>query len=565
MTLKKAPSYLLSLSTALFLQATTPARSQELAASGDTLKARTGISIKSNLLWSAAAEPNLAVEIPVGEHVTVGAAAGIKTWPRWLFWDNDIADNDVHWRNFAVVPQMRYYFSKIYDGWFAGVDFVYTHFNVGNVSFPFGMYPEAKDYRLQGSFWGAGITAGRTWWLGEHWRIEAEAGVAGGLAAYDRYDCAHCGSKLADERKAAVVPKVGISIAYNPVARSQRRSRSNTVYLSGETSPLTLMSPPVAFVVHLAEVASAPTVGDNLAAGSPWILPVGDYRPLDYLTRPGRDSILYVQYPVDSYALDPAFGQNGKALEALTTALKDISADRRTNELLVSVVGLASIEGPRVRNDSLAVRRARSVADYLAQETGLPRRNFEVIGKGEAWDWFSAQLAAGAEGLDSQDVTRLQEILASTNDPDERERKIRSDARLYRQVVDNLLSDQRNAGYIRVYYGTAPDPVAGKMNGEVASLLKAKRYREAVRVLQADPALLERIKTDAEAMNAYGVALYFTALDNHDAAAEAEAIALLKKAAEKGSTCAATNLKGIDTYGPARKEYEAWQQALKEE
>ena len=545
--------------------APTPTRSQERSASEDTVKARTGISIKSNLLWSAAAEPNLAVEIPVGEHVTVGVAAGIKTWPRWLFWDNDTADNDVHWRNFAVVPQMRYYFSKIYDGWFAGVDFVYTHFNVGNVSFPFGMYPDAKDYRLQGAFWGAGITAGHTWWLGEHWRIEAEAGVAGGLAAYDRYDCAHCGSKLADERKAVAVPKVGISIAYNPVARSQRRSRSTTVYLSGETSPLTLMSPPVAFVVHLAEVASAPTVGDNLATKSPWVLPVGNYRPLDYLTRPGRDSILYVQYPVDSYALDPSFGENGKTLEALTAALKEIGADARTNELMVSVVGLASIEGPKVRNDSLAVRRARAVADYLAEQTGLPRRNFEVIGKGEAWDWFSDQLAAGGDGMDSQDVTRLQEILASTNDSDERERKIRSDARLYRQVVDNLLSDQRNAGYIRVYYGTAPDPVAGKMNGEVASLLKAKRYREAVRVLQADPALLERIKTDAEAMNAYGVALYFTALDNHDAAAEAEAIALLKKAAEKGSTCAATNLKGIDTYGPARKEYEAWQQALKEE
>ena len=82
--------------------------------------------------------------------------------------------------------------------------------------------------------------------------------------------------------------------------------------------------------------------------------------------------------------------------------------------------------------------------------------------------------------------------------------------------------------------------------------------------LKADKAVMELVHSNPEAANAYGVALYFTALDNKDAAAELQAVSLLQKAAREGSEAAAQNLKGIEIYGPARKEYEAWQEAMKE-
>ena len=121
-----------------------------------------------------------------------------------------------------------------------------------------------------------------------------------------------------------------------------------------------------------------------------------------------------------------------------------------------------------------------------------------------------------------------------------------------------LLADQRTAGYIRLYYGDRPDPVTQKLNDEVYALLNAKRYHETVKVVQADAALMERVQSDAEAANAYGIALYFTALDNKDTDAEEQAIDLIKRAARQGSDAAIENLKGIETYGPARKEYDAW-------
>ena len=516
------------------------------------------LSLRVNLVWAAASEPNIGFEVPVGQHVTLGANLGLKAWPRWGFWDWDEKENDTHWRNFAVVPEIRWWPGNLYEGWFAGADFIYTHYNVGAVSLPFGLYPDASNYRLQGSWWAGGLFGGYSWALGEHFRLEAEAGVAAGLAAYDRYDCKHCGTSLGEDRKVAVVPKVGVNIAWNPVSRTERAARLRERTSTDVQTVVNIVSKPVAFVVHLKDVPSLPSAGDQLAGTDSWVVPVSHYRPLDYQTRPGRDSVLCIRYAVDSDELNPELGGNGASLNKLVADIRAIRSDARNEELLVSIVGLASIEGPVERNDSLSVRRARAVAQYLEKETGLPHRNFEIIGKGEAWDWLRAQLAANPAGLEAGQVEKLNAILYESSDPDVRERRIRSDAALYNAVKTQLLADQRTAGYIRLYYGDRPDPVTQKLNDEVYALLNAKRYHETVQMVRKDAALMERVQSDAEAANAYGIALYFTALDNKDTDAEEQAIDLIKRAARQGSDAAIENLKGIETYGPARKEYDAW-------
>lgn len=517
-----------------------------------------GLSLRLNLAWLAASEPNISFEFPLGRHVTLGANLGLKPWPRWGFWDWDNVNNTTHWRNFAVVPEIRWWPKTLYEGWFTGVDFIYTHYNVGGVSSPFGLYPDAKNYRLQGAWWGGGIFGGHSWALGEHFRLEVEGGVAVGQASYDRYDCAHCGTSLGKERRVVLVPKVGVNIAWNPVSRTERAARAKERIAVEIQKVVNVVSKPVAFVVHLKDVPSLPSVGDELAGRDSWVVPVSQYRPLDYQTRPGRDSVLSVHYPIDGYELDRSLGGNGASMDKLVSDIRAIRSDVRNDELLVSIVGLASIEGPVDRNDTLSVLRARAVAQYLEKETGLPSRNFEVIGKGEAWDWFREQLAANPEGLDAEQVLRLNEILNASADPDVREYMIRSDVTLYNAVKTTLLADQRTAGYIRVYYGDHPDPVTQKLNGEVYALLNAKRYQEAVTVVREDASLMDRVRSDAEAANAYGIALYFTALDSKDAASEEEAFDLVRRAAGQGSAAAVENLKGMETYSRARKEYDAW-------
>ena len=328
----------------------------------DTVSRWQGMSIRTNLLWDALAEPNIGLEFPVGDHWSLGANAGIKTWPRWLIWDNDNVQNTRHWRNFVVAPEVRYYLKEVFDGFFVGADAVYTHFNVGNVTAPFHMYPEVENNRVQGSFWGGGVFAGYAWWPWQHWRIELEAGIAGGLAAYARYECANCGAKLSDERKPALVPKLGVNIAYNTVARDKRPPRGPLVISSTDT--LTVLTPPVAFVVQLGKVKAPETTGDALSKENTWVIPIEQFRPFDYLTRPGKDSLQYVTFPVNSKELDRNFGNNGATLDRIQRVIEKVRDEGRTSELLVSIVGLASIDGPQEANDTLAQARARAVAKF---------------------------------------------------------------------------------------------------------------------------------------------------------------------------------------------------------
>lgn len=531
------------------------------------------MSIRTNLLWDAVAEPNIGLEFAVGDHVTVGANGALKAWPRWLAWDWD-RENPVHWRNFAVVPEVRYYINEVYQGFFAGADAVYTHFNVGQIKFPFGLYPDAYQYREQGSFWGGGLFVGYAWWPFQHWRFELEAGAAMGLAAYDRFDCANCGTKLSEERHAAVVPKLAVNVAYNPVSKDKRKARKAALTLTGRDT-ITVLTPPVTFVVQLQEVKTPETVADTLSRENNWVIPIQKYRPLDYLTRPGRDSITYIRFEKESDVLRRDYPQkpvkdlhrNARTLDQLQKAIETIRDAESTSEILISVVGLASIDGPRVKNDTLALHRARAVADYLQEKTFIGRRHFEIIGKGEAWDWFKDQLEAipdGGEGFTAQEVKSLLDIVYFEPDPDVREKTIKSNPALYKKIVENLLEEQRNSGYIRIYYNNRPSPAVEKMNGPVAKALQAKDYKQAVQTIQADKDLMALVQQDPEAANAYGIALYFTALDKKDQALEKEALGLLQEAARKGSQAAAENLEGIKTYGPARKEYEAWLQIMNE-
>lgn len=513
-------------------------------------------SVRTNLFWLAASEPNIGLEFPVSEKWSVGGNAGLKPWPRWFAWDWDNEKNLTHWRNFAVVPEVRYYFDQVYQGFFTGADFLYTHYNVGAVDIP--LYPEVKSERFQGSYWAGGLFVGYAWWPWQHWRIELEAGAAVGIAAYDRFDCPHCGTKLGEVRKPAVVPKLALNVAWNPLSRDEthKRRAEKALVVSGADT-ITVLTPPVAFVVHTKEVAEPESTGDRLSREFSWVIPIEKYRPFDYLTRPGRDSVEYVHYRLDSYVLERELSDNAGRLDQIRNAVNAIKSDDMTDEMLVSIVGLASIEGKTEHNDSLSIRRARSLADYISSNTGLNRRFFETIGKGEAWDWFRAQAEASSD-------SEVLEIIGNESDADKRERVIKSSASLYDRVKKEYLEDQRNAGYLRVYYGDAPDPATAKLNGPVAALISSKRYAEAVREIESDDAVMERVRSDAEAMNAYAVALYFTALDNKDEQAESRALKMLGEAMEMGSDCARENIEGTKIYGPARKEYEAWIEAMKE-
>ena len=165
------------------------------------------IALRTNLLYDATLSPNLGVEVRVDSAWTVGLLAGINAW------DVDKAKNR-KWRHMLFSLRARKYRDSLFHkGYFEG-DLIYSHFNVGNVKFPFGLYKSVRDRRLQGDLIALGGKYGHSWILARDWRIEAEAGVAVGYAWFKEYDCAVCGTYYGKGDRIFLLPQLGINVVY---------------------------------------------------------------------------------------------------------------------------------------------------------------------------------------------------------------------------------------------------------------------------------------------------------------------------------------------------------------
>ncbi len=176
------------------------------------------VAVKSNLLYAASMNmihgfdapptPNLGVEFYLSGHWTAGLNAGYMPWP-------SDSSKERKWKHLLISPEARYWFCSPFSRDFIGFNAIYSHFNVGKVHFPFGLYPSLRDKRRQGDMVAVGATYGYSWILSPHWSLEAEAGIDVGYAWYKEYDCAHCGTYYGKDKKPFLMPKVGVSIVYN--------------------------------------------------------------------------------------------------------------------------------------------------------------------------------------------------------------------------------------------------------------------------------------------------------------------------------------------------------------
>ena len=435
------------------------------AQSTDGQKGWPGAAVRTNLFWDAAAEPNIGLEFPLGQHFSLGANAGIKTWPRWLFWDNENIQNTTHWRNFAVVPEARYYFDQVYQGLFLAGDLIYTHFNVGNVKFPFGLYPDARDYRLQGDFVGAGVSLGRSWWLGSHWRVEAEAGVGVGYVNANKFECAHCGTQVGTKEGVALVPKLGLNIAYNFKRREQKKQEILEI-VSLPKPPLMKDPEPEPQPVPEPEPALEPEP-DPIAPIllHPVVRLSSEYRPYtpERVLRK-EEGALYVFFPVSKSALERSFtegGQtrdNGPVLDEILQVTEEILNTPSASVSCIQIVGLASIEGSKEYNQAISLARAKALQQYIQDRVPVPDALFETVGGGEAWTELKdivqdLMAGVGESALSQAQLQQVLDVLENETDPARRERKLKAldGGRVYRILNGSLLKDLRNSGYVRVY------------------------------------------------------------------------------------------------------------------
>ena len=491
------------------------------------IQAQKNVAVRNNLVYDVSGTPNLGVDVRMSQHWTLGLTGGYRPWP--------IDDKTSRkWRHLLVAPELRYWNDSTFHKSYWGLNLIYSHFNVGNVTFPFGLYKDVRHHRKEGDLAAIGLFYGRSWRLNRFLRLEGELGMAFGYAWADKYDCTHCGAYYGKKTEPVFIPKLTLNIVYQKIEKKAKEPIITPI----DTTP----PPPPVLAVH--PVADNTGKAGVLQKDNPVLAHISEYRPYDR-TRVLRKEkgALYVHFPVDKSLLSRDFRDNAATLDRIVDITRQVMADSTSSVRRIQIVGLASIEGRVQHNEQLSSDRAQALKQYVQQHVPQATDNlFDVASGGEAWAELRDQIndivnemGASGQEADGARLAALKEALQlidSEPDLTRREQKLRQldRGRTFDYIKKNLLADQRNSGYLRIYYDYVPDTAAATIN-QASQLLQQERYAEALSLLQS-------VKDDPRAWNALGVALWNTG--SRDAALD-----FFRRAAQQGNADAKENLRQL--------------------
>ena len=487
-------------------------------------------TISNNLLYDATLTPNLRLGARLSEHWSMGLTAGFRPWPT----DDNKSKK---WKHLLLAPDVRYWTDSVNVHHFFGFDLIYSHYNIAEVKFPFGLWKSVRDERRQGDLAAIGAYYGYSWPLGRFWNLETHIGLAVGYTWYDRYQCGHCGKKIGDDKKVFVMPQAGVSIVYNIPGRP-RKVESPIVSPVVEV-PDTTKEAVQPFVASFSPVPEFKGRAGQLQLENAMVTHVSEYRPYDRtrILRKEKDA-LFVHFDFGKSKLRTDYRENSTTLDRIVDITRQIMDDSVSHVKKIQLVGLASFEGNPAINERLALKRAMALQHYIQQEVSVPDSLFETIGGGEAWADFRDQLNdLVAEGVENHiDLQKVIEIIDQEQDAKVRERRIKrlDKGRTWAYLKEHVLKDQRNSGFVCIYYDYLPDKAAATINeaNELLTTDCSDCHHEALRILQT-------VRNDERAQNALGVAYWLCG--QHE-----EAMECFRRAAANGNANAQENLRQLE-------------------
>lgn len=287
----------------------------------------------------------------------------------------------------------------------------------------------------------------------------------------------------------------------------------------------------------LPAVASRSSVAEHLASDNPILKPIDELMPYNPDVPLRRMShALYVHFPVNKSVLLEDYRDNRQTLERIIDLVSQIEADSVSSIAKIRIVGLSSPEGPVDFNTRLSHERALEFKEYLVSKgISLPDSLYEIVAGGEAW----ADLKDVVGESDLEGKMELIAIIDDIDDLNRREQLVRkhNGGKSYRYLCQSVFADQRNAGYIQVYYHVVSDQAAQTIN-EASDLLRRGDAATAIRMLEG--------LDDDRKWNALGVAYYYA--DRLE-----EALDAYRKAAGLGDKSAAENMRILQEFMDLKK------------
>lgn len=164
------------------------------------------IAIKNNLVWDATLSPNLALEIGLSPRTTLDIYGAVNPFN---------FKNNKRFKHWLAQPEFRLWTCERFNGSFFGVHLHGGSFLLKKLNMPFGLIDELKERRYEGHFYGAGVSYGYQWILGNKWNLELSAGVGYARFVYDVYECNDCLPKLEKRKRNYFGPtRCNVSFVY---------------------------------------------------------------------------------------------------------------------------------------------------------------------------------------------------------------------------------------------------------------------------------------------------------------------------------------------------------------
>lgn len=295
------------------------------------------------------------------------------------------------------------------------------------------------------------------------------------------------------------------------------------------TDAVQYKAPKKPFKPFFADVEDNTGVAGALAKDNLVLEHVSKYRPYDSSRILRKEKgMLYVHFPVNKTDLRRDFRDNASILDKIVDITSQIMADTTSRVEKIQVIGLASVEGTQRHNVELSKGRAEALKRYVQERVDTPDDLYECISGGEAW----TELRDQVNDTPSEYREQILDIIDNEPNLDRREAKLKAldRGKAFTYLRENILSDQRNSGYVRIYYNYVPDAAAATIN-KASALLRQEKYAEALQMLRT-------VQNDERAQNALGVALHMTG-------DEAAALRCFERAAANGNAEAKRNLEQL--------------------
>ncbi len=159
----------------------------------------------------------------------------------------------------------------------------------------------------------------------------------------------------------------------------------------------------------------------------------------------------YINFYVDKYDIIEDYKNNATELASMINSIDKVKDDADLTITSITIEGWASPEATEQHNKKLSQNRANSLANYVANKTGIERERIEAIGCGEDWKGLRELVVATPRLLDQDKVLAIIDNTRLTLDQKDKQLTELVPPTIYERLMGEMYPKLRRNDY-RIEY-----------------------------------------------------------------------------------------------------------------